>query len=306
MPDNVDPSLPVEPAADPAPENPTPPAADPAPAPVDPKPADPAPELADDTPDWRKQFAGEDEKLGKLAARCTSPKAVLEALQAAQSKIRSGGVRTPPPADATPEALAAWRVENGIPDTPAGYKLDMPDGLVLGEADKPMAEAFIARMHAHNAPPDVVNEAVAWYLTQQDEVIASREAADAKAQEAATELLREEYGREYKNHVAAATQLIPEGIRDALMNSRLDTGERLGNNAQVIRWLAGVARELNPAATIVPGSGLNASQAIETEISNLKAMMGDRKSAYWKGPDATKLQERYRELTSVQTKLRGN
>jgi hypothetical protein len=90
------------------------------------------------------------------------------------------------------------------------------------------------------------------------------------------------------------------------MNSRLDTGERLGNNPQVIRWLAGLARELNPAATVVPGSGMNASQAIETELSNLKAMMGDRKSAYWKGSDAAKHQERYRELTSVQTKLRGN
>lgn len=305
----VDPSLP--PAADPvsAPATPAPaaPAAgDPppatAPSPAAP-PSDPAPP-ADDGSQWREKLAGGDEKLQKLASRYTSPKAVLEALAAAQGKIRSGTVKPPPKADAPAEEVAAWRAENGIPDEPTGYKLELPDGLVLGEADKPVADSFIARMHAKNAPPELVSEAVGWYLSQQEEMLAARDAFDEAAASKAEETLREEYGRQYKPLVAAATQLIPEGIREAFLDARLDTGERVGNNAQVIRWLAQVAAELNPQATVVPGSGTNAAQAIESELIELKKMMGDHNSAYWKGPEADKNQARYRELVAVQSRIK--
>lgn len=309
MPDPVvDPSLPpaaadpvVDPAPAPAPVTDPAPAADP--APVDPAlatdPADPV----DDGSQWREKLAGDDEKLKKLAARYTSPKAILEALAAAQSKIRSGGVKSAPKADAPPEEIAAWRAENGIPEDPKDYKLELPNGLVLGEADKPVADKFIAAMHTKNAPPELVNEAVGWYLSQQEEMLAARDAFDDQAASTAEEALREEYGRQYKPYVAAATQMIPEGIREAFLDARLESGERIGNNAQIIRWLAQTAAELNPAATVVPGSGTNAAQAIETELIGIKKMMGDNKSAYWKGPESTKLQARYRELVSVQSKI---
>lgn len=302
----VDPSLP--PAADPVTEPAAQPAADPVPnepatpAPVDP--ATPPKEPEDDGSQWREKLAGDDDKLKKLASRYTSPKAVLEALAAAQSKIRSGGVKAPLKADASPEEVAAWRAENGVPAEPAGYKLELPDGLVLGEADKPVADKFIERMHAKNAPPELVNEAVGWYLSQQEEMLNARDAFDAEAASKAEEALRDEYGRQYKPFVAAATQLIPNGIREAFLDARLETGERIGNNAQVIRWLAQVAAELNPAATVVPGSGTNAAQAIESELIGLKKMMGDHSSEYWRGPEASKHQARYRELVAVQGRIK--
>jgi len=306
MSDPVVAPAPVAPTpVDPAPVDPAPVAPAPVdPAPVDPAPGDPAPEPEDDGSQWREKLAGGDEKLAKLAGRYASPKAVLEALAAAQAKIRSGGVKSAPKEGATPEELAAWRAEQGIPAKPEDYKIELPAGLVLGDADKPMADSFVAAMHSKNAPPELVNEALGWYLKSQEEMLNARDAFDDQAASAAEENLREEYGRQYKTIVAEATKLIPEGIREALLDARLPTGERLGNNVDAIRWLAGVALELNPAATVVPGSGTNAAQAIESELNGLKKLMGDHKSAYWKGPEAAKMQARYRELVDVAQRIR--
>lgn len=145
MPDSV--------VVDPAPQ-PTPQPVDP--APVDPKPADPAPAdlapvdppadpVAGDWPeDWRSKAAGGDEKLMKFLERYNSPKAVVGALVDAR-KLISQGVNRPPKADATPEEVAAWRAENGIPEKPDGYEVSLPDGFVIGEADKPVVDSFLDR-----------------------------------------------------------------------------------------------------------------------------------------------------------------
>ena len=91
-------------------------------------------------------------------------------------------------------------------------------------------------------------------------------------------------------------------MKEQLLGARLPTGEMLGNNPDALRWLSGLQREINPVATVVPGTGANAMQAIETEISELKGLMGDRKSEYWKGPTAQKNQARYLELITAQQK----
>lgn len=304
MPDSV--------VVDPAPQ-PTPQPADPAPVdpkPVDPAPADPAPvdppadPVAGDWPeDWRAKAAGGDDKLMKRLERYNSPKAVVDALVAAQAKI-SQGVKQPLKADATPEEVAAWRAENGIPEKPDGYEVSLPDGFVIGEADKPVVDSFLERMHGKNVPPDVVNEALGWYYQEQAQQMEAQAEADLDFRGKGQEELREEYGSEYKRNIRIALEVVPEDIKDEFLGGRLADGTMIGDNPAVIRWLSGMARQINPLATVVPGTGTNAMQAMESELAGLRAKMGDKASDYWKGPNASKNQERYRELVAAQQRTK--
>lgn len=294
---------PVDPApADPKPADPAP--ANPAPVdpPSDPAPADPEPK-GDWPEDWRQKAAGGDEKLMKRLERYNSPKAVVDALVAAQAKI-SSGVKQPLKADATPEEVAAWRADNGIPEKPDGYEIALPNGFVVGEADKPVVDSFLERMHSKNTPPEVVNEALGWYYGEQARQMEAQAEADLDFRGNGQEELREEFGSEYKRNVRIALEVVPEDIKDEFLGGRLADGSLIGDNPAVIRWLSGMAREINPLATVAPGSGTNAMQAVENELAGLKAKMGQRDSDYWKGPSAAKNQERYRELVAAQQRTK--
>lgn len=297
-----------------------------APTPSDPIPA-PAPLLADPAPvegeqpapvgetppvdstggdwpaDWRQKYAGEDPKILKRLERYGSPKAALDALFAAQAKVSEKGTRLRE--GATPDEVAQWRTENGIPDAPDKYELNLPNGLVIGDADREGVADFLKQAHEANMLPSQVNQAVAWYLDKQEQVVAAQAARDEETRMAAEDELRAEYGPEYRRNVVIANQLLdsaPEGVKDRILAARGPDGVPLGNDPSMIRWLVGLSRELNPIATVVPGSGTNAVQAVENELADLRKMMGDHKSEYWKGPKAANLQARYRDLTTAMQK----
>lgn len=301
MPDPASPPLPAGPITPPA----TPPA-DPL-APPAPPPAYPDPVAGDWPEDWRQKYAGEDNKILKRLERYASPKAALDALFAAQNRINSGDLKTALKPDATEDEISAWRTDNGIPDKPEGYQVELPNGIVVGEADQPLVDEFLKEAHAANMHPKQVNQALGWYLSKQEAVLAEQVARDEEHRMLAEDELRAEYGPEYRNTIKQAHALLedaPEGIKDRILQGRTQDGTRMGDDPAVIRWLVSLRRELNPVATLVPGSGTNATQAAEVELSTLRGMMGDRTSEYWKGPSAQKNQTRYRELVSALQKGR--
>ena len=295
-PQSTDPAVPAVPAT-PQGGEPTPaPAADPAPAPATP--------AASDWPDdWRNKYS-DDPKVLKRLERYASPVAALDALFAAQAKISSGDLKSVLKPDASPEEVASWREDNGIPASPADYELSLPSGRIIGEADKPIVDEFLASAHEANMHPNQVNKALDWYMTKQETVQQEQMARDEETRMSAMEQLREEFGPDLKRNVMLAKESVPEDIRDEFMGGRLADGTLIGDNPVVIRWLANVARELNPIATVAPGSGTNAVQAVDNEIASLKAMMGDRQGEYWKGPKASQLQARYRDLVSAKERTR--
>ncbi|MEK0418300.1 MAG: hypothetical protein RI949_2306 [Pseudomonadota bacterium] len=300
----VDPTLntpaPAPVAGDP-PSNPAP-AADPAPA--APPAGDPPPAAGDWPSDWRDKYAGGDEKKLKRLQRYGSPAAALDALFNAQQKIAQG-IKEPLPADAPPEVVARWREDNGIPQTPDGYK--MPDGVVLGENDKPLVDDFLKTAHERNWSPDQVQTAVSWFMERQAAQADAIAARDVEARMQFEDELRSEYGPQYRQEVKRAVEFLrtaPEGLDEKLMGGRLADGTPIGNSPEVIRWLNSLQREMYPAATVVPGAGTNAVQAIESELASLNKMMGDRSSEYWKGPMAARHQARAQELISAQQKQR--
>lgn len=260
--------------------------------------------------DWataRARIAKGDEKIEKRLARYTSIDSVAEALIAAQDKIRDGSLKSALPKDATPEQLAAWRSENGVPDKPEEYDTTLPDGLVIGDADKPIVDAYLVEAHKSNLTPDQVKANLAWYFAQQEEQIAQQYAADESVRETAEEALREVWGTETKLNkslIKGMLETAPKGVADQLLGARLSDGTPLGSHPDTLRWLADVARTLNPMATVVPNSGTNQMQAIEAELAGFEAKMKDKASDYWKGPTAAANQQRYRDLLNVQARVK--
>ena len=278
-----------------------------APAAAAPAAADPATPAPKDWAALRTEIAGDDDKLLKRLSRYSSVKDVTDALIAAQNKIASGTLKSALPADPTPEQLAEWRADNGIPESPDKYDTALPDGMTIGEFDKPIVDNFVKQAHELNLTPDQVKSTLAWYFKDQEQQVAELRQADAAFTTESTEKLREEWGSEYKlnmNLVDGLLSQLPENGKDLLMGARLADGTPLGSNPKVLRFFANLAREVNPVATVVPGSGTNAAQAIESEMANIQKLMGDRTSEYWNGPTANKMQARYRELVTVQEKLK--
>lgn len=292
------------PAPAPTPE-PTPspaPAPEPAPQPT----PEPAPEPKGVWSEkWREEYAGEDPAILKRLQRYQSPKAALDALFNAQNKISSGGLKSALKPDASPEEVKAWREDNGIPVEPSGYDTTLPNGLVLSEADKPMIDAFVQRAHATNMTPGQVKEALAFYAETQEQELVQLRANDIGTKEACEELLRQEWGPDYRTNLKASEELLQSaGLLDMFAGSRLPDGTPFINSPDVMRWVAGLARELNPIGTVVPGSGTNALQVVDGELDGLRKMMGDSKSEYWRGANAAKNQARYKQLIEAKQKGR--
>lgn len=256
---------------------------------------------------WRQDYAGKDEKLLKRLERYASPKAALDALIAAQNKISSGEVKRSLPDKPTAEELTEYRKDNGIPDKPEGYLENLPNGLVIGDDDKPLFESFVKGLHDLNSDPKIAAYAVKWYNDFRETEITKQAERDEVNKSSTEDALRAEWGNDYRTNVNSIHGLLdaaqPE-VAEAVLNARMADGTALLNNPQVMRWLTSMAREINPVHSIVPGSGggTGAMGSIGDEIGKIETYMKNERAKYNKD---TKAQERLRELYDARSKLQS-
>lgn len=250
--------------------------------------------------DWRKAMAGDDEKALATLNRYASQKDFFKAHLALRQKL--GEVKAPLPKDATPEQVAAWRKDNGIPDAPDGYMQGLPEGLVFGEADKAALDPFLADMHKLNAPPALVQSALGSYQRAIELQNQRIEQADADMQAATEDELRLEWQGDYRANMAAIDSLLdsqfPEAAKAALLNARDAEMKPVMHNPDVLRALAQLGRQMAPNGTTF-GSTPDNIDTIETEIATLKKRMGTKE---WYKDE--KSQARYRELVSARDRIK--
>lgn len=232
--------------------------------------------------------------------RYQSPEAVYDALRAAQVKIDSGQLKAKLPDNATPEQMAEYRKDNGIPEAPDKYDLTLPDGLVIGEADKPLVDSFLKDMHGNNATPAEVKRALTWYYRQQDAQRLATEEADAQYKADSLVELGKRHGGEAKRNVtmvdAFLAGLDPK-VKDAILGARLPNGRKAGADPDFIDFLLDQARFRNPIPSSIGGSSDTHIKTAEARLTELNKMMGDRTSPYWRGAEAQKLQQEFRDIT---------
>lgn len=255
--------------------------------------------------DWRVKLAGSDAKAAERLGRFSDPAALWASYRALEQRLSSGEKATKgPPENATPEQMTAWRKEQGIPDDPAGYKPDLPGGVVLGDADKPMVEDYAKYAHDNNMTPAEFNKNLAWYVKMQERVIAEKAEADGAFRNAAEEALRGEWGGNFNANRNAIKNMLagwPQEARDLLLGGRTADGRLIGDHPAVLKQLAAQAYEINPAATVVPAGG-DMSKSIDTELAEIATIRREKPEVYWKDQ---KMLARERDLIDAQMKLKG-
>lgn len=266
-------------------------------------------EVRNEWPDtWRENIAGGDEKELKQLGRYATPADVWKKARALEQRISSGEYKqvTPFPAEGSEQEQAEWRAANGVPEAPDKYDLTFEDGLVIGDEDKPIIDDFLATAHKANMSPDTVKTAIGWYYQNQEKMAEAQAEADEEVRVASEDVLRAEWGNEYRANVNRINGLLdtaPEGVKDKILGARLSDGTPFGSDPDTLKFLIDMALQINPATTLVPGAGDNINGAISDEIGNLESMMGNKSSEYWKGPKAEKLQARYRELVAARDRM---
>lgn len=257
---------------------------------------------------WRKDYAGEDAKLLTQLERFQSPKAALDAYFSAQKRISEGGLKPSLPDSPTPEQLIAWRKENGIPEKSEDYLAKLPEGLVIGEADRPLFESFVKSLHDVNADPKVAHAAVAWYNKFQEDMQGAQRESDSKFSRETEDNLRAEWGADYRVNQAIRTTFLnrlPDGIKDVFLNSRMPDGRALGDHPDLSKWLVQMERELNPTATLSGGAMGGDGKSLEIRIAEIEKLQGNQYSEYWKGANSAKIQAEYDLLLKTRERLKA-
>lgn len=247
---------------------------------------------------WREDYATKaatvdgkvnEEVQSKILARLKRFPSAKEALDwgfSADKKIADGSYRKPLGDKATAEEIAEYRKSNGIPETPDKYLDSLPDGLVVGDEDKPFIEKFTKAFHDKNADPAVVHAAIATYYKVLDEQEGQRQEANTAAKTLTEDALRTEWGADFRantNLINAFIGSMPEELQAELFQSAKPDGTQIMNNPEMLKWFAQQARELNYTGAVLP-SGQALAKGLETEIHELTAASGDKNGAYWKGP----------------------
>jgi hypothetical protein len=176
-------------------------------------------------------------------------------------------------------------------------------GIVIGEADKPVIDNFLTAMHEKNAKPEHVRASLDFYYKTLEDQQAKIAAKDQATLATVEDTLRPEWGAEYRanwNAVANLLSGMPNDKGEMFKHARLGDGTPLLNDPDIARWLAGIAKEQNPAATLVPNIGGNQMQGVEEELKKINTVMRTDRRAYDKDPA---MQARYRELLDAKEKL---
>lgn len=194
------------------------------------------------------------------------------------------------PADAGHMSMPANSARSAA--APTDVLAGLPRDIELEGYDRDVAGDFAAYMAG--APPQFIHQALRWYQKHSGEIEASRERLDTRDQLQCQTAMRAEWSTSYEANmraVRAVFQTLPAAVQTALENAELDDGSMALNSPAVLRWLFDLARR--------PPGGDNGVSVLE-EMASIQSLMGNRQSAYWKGPKAEMMQARYRYLISLQ------
>lgn len=260
--------------------------------------------------DWRTRIAvassTDSEKEIKRLERFEGPEQIYKSFREMERKMSAGELRTSLPKGASPDETARWRQENGIPAKPEDYKVTMPQGKEAPKEDDAFLSAFRKSALDSNYTQAQFDHAVSTWYSEVDRQLQAITEHEREAEQKTEDALRQEWGADYRPNKAMAEALLaraPAGFRDRFMNGHLADYTPIRASPDAWKWLVQMEREINPASTVVPGAGGDLGKTIDTELTEIKALMANNNSEYWKGPKADGYQKRYRDLLAAQANM---
>lgn len=256
--------------------------------------------------DWREALAGGDEKLLKELKRYKDIDGWNKSVRALRQKMSSGDLkRAKPPEDATPAEIAEWRKDNGIPEAPTDYELPAHN---WSEADKPLVDSFLAKLHSANTPAPIAKAAVEWYTEFQAQQIEQRTVADREQAIENEEKYRADWGGDFRGNVQILKrvlkdpEIMPDGLGTAMAEARMADGTLLRNHPAFFQAFANLAKEKYGEASMLPADTVNQLNNREAELVKL---MSENYDDYMhkKGPNGKTASD---ELTEIRRAKEGH
>lgn len=271
--------------------------------------------------DWREKLADHlaagdkktyDKELRRLQ-RISDPSGVYGMYRELDNRLNGGGLIKVPGKDAKPEEIEAYRKSLGVPEKPEEYLKDLTldNGAVIGEADKPMVADAMSAIHKAGATPDVAKAILNWYYGEQEKKAAELDEQDDTFRRESERALKDELGPAFqrtRNAIGPLFATAPGGtdtknenaLISRILGGRTADGRIIGNDPDVIRWLAGMAHEINPAATITEG-GDQSGKGLDAELADIQKLRTSDPKKYWS--DA--VQKRELELITAKEKIQA-
>lgn len=253
---------------------------------------------ADYPDDWREKMAGADEKKLNMLKRLASPKAMADAYLEAQQRIRSGNAK-PLTAESTPEEISEYRKANGIPESVDKYDLNLGDGFIIGDNDKPQVNKFLEAAHSANMTDAQAKTALKTYFQMQNDASTQFLQKQAEQKDSAQTELRKEFGQQYDRNINLLKGYIQNQFGDAsdvLMGAIDATGTPLMNQPNVIRKFLQLAMDHDPIGASLPGLGMQGIDTIDNELKTLETRIKTDRKGYFRDDKA---QARYGELLQM-------
>lgn len=252
----------------------------------------------------------EKESVGKWLGRYATPLDVLDAARKVNDQFKRGELRLTLPKNATEEQIKAYREANDIPENAAAYLEKLPDGLVVGDADKPVFEAFAETLAKDGHPKAVIHSAIKWYnewSEKQSEALVQAELeADAQFKAETEKQLQEMYGGEVKLNLNMANNWIAslgEEVAAKFREARTADGRLFFNDPVIVHALVNAARQANPTGTLVSGSGERALQQMDEEIAGYEKEMQTNRDKWFAADNAAR-RDRYGKLLEAKEKYK--
>lgn len=265
------------------------------------------PALSPDT--WREFLADGDDKALARLQRFQSPRDIWKQNREFERKLSSGEMRMMPKKDASEDEMKRFRQEIGVPEKPEDYRFEA-DGKEIDFApeERELYGPTLKAAHELGLTQEGVNRLIQ-AEAETNQILAQRRVeADQRMAAEIGKKLNEEWGSDFElnqNLIRTSLDRIGEGMYDLFTHGRLADGTPIASHVGILNWIAGMERELNPMAEILPGSSAVTVNSIDEEIAELDNMMKTDRKKYNSGkfsPDMT-YADRYRQLLEAKEKL---
>ena len=230
--------------------------------------------------DWQKRIAGDDEKMLKQVSRYQSPEEIWKKARSLEQRLSSGELKPMLPKDAKPEELAAWRKDNGIPETPDKYELK---DIKVPEAEKDAIGAFLKDAHTANLTPDQAKAAVGSYLNLRAQAERQRQELDETQRLEAIDALASEWGGQFsrnKNLVSNVLAKFPESVREAFLSARLPDGRAIFNSPDIVKAFVSLELMNNPSGVVVGAGGGDLGKSMVDRYQEIQKIMREDRNRY--------------------------
>lgn len=227
--------------------------------------------------DWRDGIG--DEKLREFAARFTAPADLAKTALEFRQKLSNAVIL--PGKDASEEEVAEFHGRLGVPRSPDGYRIelpdDLPDGLVPTDEDEARINSFFQAMHKAGATPATVQTAIDWYYEGLQVAVARANAEVAQAKQASEAALRKEWGGDYDRNLEVAKRAVAEfgGQEFAeFLDGSVVGGVAVGDRPEFVRAFAAIGLRMGESGIHLGMDG-GAQPAAEEQLKDLTSQIHD-------------------------------